>query len=301
MSRSRPRVVTIKVDGEERVLFYAEEDQDGDITITPRSGLHYAESNTHIPEPGSEIVERHFSIHMSSNSPTRINAITANTVLQDGRKLRRLHYTRAIKQQNQFASIMAKRCPDLREEMYRLTPRERLEIVSLDSYRPQHFQLLYQIFIGPAGIPFSIYGQWSINVREIPFRFFNLVVVWSFMSAFSSPVGSSLSLYTEKPEIIENMEDDEIRHFLVNIPNGFDPAGCVEFFYLVRSSLRTQYFRVIEKEIFKGNSDNKALIFSKIFAAFFKSARVDTQEFREHFLRCELAVPAGDLKKFFQS
>jgi hypothetical protein len=235
---------TIDIDETPRAIFSIQQRTSGDLTIVIKQGAYRTGSDTYkVLSPGHEIREHRISIHMSPESDDR-NAIVHTQALADGTKFRTYNFPRAIKATNKFAPVFIERCRDLsilRHVVKRAdTPRE-----SLGWYSPEHFQLIYGIFIGPSDRVFLTDPPRDtaniMNIMQLPIAAFRIVVVWSFLGLPSHETSNYKAFKTYPPEEIEAMLEPGKKFICNEMTNGFDEEGCAIMYWLKRQELLDQY------------------------------------------------------------
>jgi hypothetical protein len=191
---------TIKVAGQTRSLFSVIERGD-EITIGLKSpfGLSHAGPAGHPSETPNispaEIREHRFSIHPSHESLERVNVIKMTRILANGRKDFLRHYTRAIKNEDKFALIYARRCGRL--DAPEFIPKGKFKNLSLGTFDHSAFTLIYGIAVGPKTLKFELLDQFNgITILEHELKNMNLIVLWTFLNIPSQPFFFSVAPQT---------------------------------------------------------------------------------------------------------
>lgn len=237
MTASKNAHCLIKVNGCNRRLFTMVERPRLDLMISFQAmdvmGEGYGKEHE-----GKRIKLQKYSVHPSPDSPTRINAIKHEVVLEDGTVFTGEHYTRAIKQHGRFAYLATVWCPDLNRERYVYRKRALKRLV-LGAYDPALMTLQYAIFVGARGLKFAPVENTDFNYSSMDFELFRIVVLWSFAYAPSASAGIKTHGETVKPEDVS--ADDKERYD--RAVKGLDAMEAVTLFRSIRGSVYEHYLR----------------------------------------------------------
>ena len=188
---------TIQVNGKERVIFSASIRQSGDLTLIVRhnevaSGFMGVADKKVFDGP---IVSQRYSIHESPNSEEHNNCIVFTHELANGKRLRRYHYTKALKLYNNFTLVHFGLSQDLTHDSYDLRElgSDRL---SLGQYNPRSFKLNYAIFVSRKDQIASLPLGSAANVTYVDLGYFRLTIMWGFVSLPSFGRGYWLNIST---------------------------------------------------------------------------------------------------------
>lgn len=183
---------TIVVAGQPRSLFSIIERGD-EVTIGMKSpyivnrfGIADHPTETPTIEP-SEVREHRFSIHPSRESTKGINVIKMTRVLANGRKDFYRHYTKAIKSGDKFALFYTRRCGRLDRPNF--VPTGKFKNVTLGTYDPEIFTLIYGIAVAAKGLKFDpdLNNFTSMNILEMDFKNIRIIVLWTFLCMPARP------------------------------------------------------------------------------------------------------------------
>ena len=197
---------TIDVNGQPRTLFSVVERRN-DVTLVLKSAhfnarhgsavfLEYFPSNT-----SSKIIENRYSIHPSPSSDS-INVIKHTMVLANGDRIHNRNYTQVIKKKERFTLVYCRQCGNI--ALPRYAAQGKFTNVSLGSFEPQYFTLMYGVFVGASDAEFA--GQYEariLNVLQHKFDKIRIVVFWTFMNIASPPQWLTLFFSTIPPEKLE--------------------------------------------------------------------------------------------------
>jgi hypothetical protein len=248
---------TIVVAGQPRSLFSITERGD-EVTIglkspfgLDRAGLADHPTETPNIQP-SAIREHRFSIHPSHKSAKGISAIKMTRILANGRKDYSRHYTKVIKKGNKFALIYARRCGQLDRPEF--VPTGNFTNISLGTYDPAAFTLIYSIVIAAKGLKFDPAPNPNLaglNILETDFKNLRIIVLWTFVNIPSRPYFFSVAA-TTIPDIDFLMEGES---------HSKSVSCCLalltrSFLGIASTSIRAQSGRAIASARF-GNIDVK--------------------------------------------
>jgi hypothetical protein len=286
---ARASIFTIEVDGRPRKLFAIQQRASGDLTIIIKSARFLAEHGTyHVPNTTDAAIKvRRISIHRSPKSQTNISAIKFTSVRADGRVDIFRHYTRAARRRHVFAPLYLHRCSDLKDPRY-IVDGEADPKFSLGAYNPEHFQLIYQIFVGSALSEFRTYSKPDLNLIQIALGEFRVVVAWCFASGPSTSSGHTLGFQTLTPDQLRLIPGPETRREIEAIADGYDENKCVELFNYLRDTVMRTFFEYMANDT--PVTERIDMSHAESFVAFFRYPDLTTREFADHFRRFELSL-----------
>ena len=180
---------------------------------------------------GDPIREYRYSVHMSPASMTGINTIKLHHILRNGKAITAVQYTAAIKQTNNFSPIYVRQCSALSDAYYDIKAGERFDIV--DKFDSDAFVLVFGAFIASAGRTFLSHPSPDIALRQITFREFSLLLMWSFLTVPSHDA-SSFEHFVTKPCEAQT--------------HGHDENACIAIFRDARSRLRERFIERLNTE-----------------------------------------------------
>jgi hypothetical protein len=264
------RLAVLK-NGRPRCVLSIAEKRSGDLILNLRSSqlssIKAVPFGVDIPmsERGEPIRDYRYSVHMSSKSSSGVNTIKLHHLLTNGKYRTAIQYTSAIKRSDHFTLLYAKRCSRMDGPGYDLKKTK-------DAYCDlgtigDEFTLCFSVFVGSSSRPFYVpYGP-DFQCRQLIFKEFSLVVMYSFLS-------------------LPPHDNFGLSHAVT--PTGGDPspgyneAQCVSIFDHLRYQMKEQHIGAIE-------SQAPELVDAFMRAAiFFREARTDSREFREWSNRLKL-------------
>lgn len=265
---------TIDVDGEPRSLFRVVERRD-EVTLGLKSPVFNArqaaaKSALDVPEHGapSKVIEQRYQIHPSRESATGISAINQTMILANGKRIRYRHYTKVIKSRENFAFIYCRRCGRL--ERPELIPRGKFENISLGTFEPQNFTLIYAVLIGARDKEFiAQHRQTRIGIIQHPFNNLRIIVLWTFLNTRSHPIWMTAHLETIPPEILAPTDRD--------LADGLNPYECVRMFAEKARELTEDLFQSLDPLTKKDDMAE-----ARRTAAFFEVGSRQTKEYEIH-------------------
>jgi hypothetical protein len=270
------------IGGIPRAIFSIQQRASGDLTVVIRHGAFYTNGKTFQPNPADAVVEQRLSIHRSTQSKSDINSIVYTKRFRDGRKRRTLNYTSALKRDNSFSLLFSQRCQDLRAAIFDMKKSSE-KPVSLGSYNPQFFQLIFSIYAGRKERNFTTASEPDLRFLQVPIGLFNIVVVWSFVSLPSNITGNYAAFRTYKPEEIEVMTDPGLKAFLRMASGGFDEEISLIFFRDKRQRLLEMYFDSINNDF--PHMRQVVLPAMRSIASFFAEGDINNPDYKAHFAR----------------
>jgi len=213
---------------------------------------------------GTPVRELRYSIHTSPNSVFGTNTLKLTRVLENGEEPASLVlYTTAIKDGSGFVPLYGRYCSAMNDKGYDIDKMNaRFEFLGEISV---NFTLVFAVFIGPPNRKFNI-GPESFDtfqMRQLIFREFSLVFMWSFLSVTEQ--NSSWFLHLGTPAGGTPMP-------------GFDEGTCLLVFQDVRERLRQHLVGTLLKV-------SELAEFHRFISAstFFREARTGTPEFKVWF------------------
>lgn len=179
------------------------------------------------------------------------------------------HFTKAIKQNNQFAPLFLSRVANLSSDEYKITGGAR-HLISLGDIDANLFTLFFMVFIGPADRGFANDGSLSdTNILQHRFTLFNLVLVWSFLSIPSTDTGESVHLVTTK--FTESLSESE-KEFMRELAEGVDEVAGLALWDMFRDSRADAY-----RDLLKASSGPFKSIAAFDLARFFSKGQVSSE------------------------
>ena len=267
----------VDLDGHPRSLFSVVESGD-ETTLGLKSSSHNMKLGQGAPlsipiSNPTEILQQKYSIHPSPESEQGINVIKQTLLLADGRKIPYYHYTRAIKSGENFAFVFCRRCGQLEQPHYIARGTSH---ISLGSYDPTRFVLIYAVIVGAKETEFSHQSPIAVNVKQVVFNNLRLIVLWSFLSVPSHPSTFSAHISND-PRDPESWLGDSADE-------------CVRFFAKHAIDLREELFELQEK----AHPPEDMAIFRR-FGQFFQVGFTDTREYQNYWF-CLTRHPYYDVR-----
>lgn len=271
---SAPRThFIIRAAGEERLIFSAWEARSGDVYTTTKAGRKYRSPGT-LPTGDPEILDVHFSIHRSLDSPTG-NLITSRIERSDNTIERAHHFTNAIKSGQSFSYLMGRRCPNLNSSTFAFT-RNAGVYCSFGDYDPGNFSFLFGVFVGAGGKRFELQSD-RFNVIQKTFGSVELVVAWTYLNIFSTPSGFITRISTYNPKRPDDMPEGITVKQAEQLIAGYSSQRCVTFFDKDCASMRDEYVRTFWRDIAEDDLEHV-----KKSCAFLKSGWRTSPEYQEY-------------------
>lgn len=159
--------------------------------------------------------------------------------------------------------------------------------LSLGSYDPKVFELFYMVFVSSAERVFTTYGKYDFNLIQVRVGAFRIVVLWCFLSNFSTTTSNVIGLATARDEELPLLGPAS-RELAEDIANGFEEDDCIGTFKALREHAVKIYIETIENDTLPSERTDLSHIIPLM--AFFRSPDINSQEFREHFQRFELSL-----------
>lgn len=235
MTNVKSRVVRVSLCvPDERCIVKCEEQINEDVTLAFREGDHHRADGTLIGVASDDKLHGHplrqmtkISLHTSDRSG-EVSTFMLTRYLPDGNE-RTPHITTAVRECGKYAFLICRRISSLDLPLYDL--RKQGRNVVLAKYDPKNFTCILAIFVGAPGM--GVDSAWTSNtarcrVKQIAFKRFSLIFVWSFIPWFSHQ--SSHTLYSESREDI-------------GPTRGRNPQECVELFDSLRVAQREEFAR----------------------------------------------------------
>lgn len=182
-------------------------------------------------------------------------------LLADKRVIPYYHYTRAIKSGKDFAFLFCRRCGELNRPEFVARGTSH---ISLGSYDPTRFVLIYAVLVGARETEFSHQIPMAVNVKQVVFNNLSLVVLWSFLSVPTHPSFFSVHISNDPKD-----------------PKSWigDPADqCVRLYAKHAMDLREELFELQEKV----HPPEHMAIFRRV-GEFFRVGSTDTKEYQNHW------------------
>jgi len=172
----------ISADGANRELFFiAESDTTGELKIFFRRALYSNFNNKGDGVPAGKLIsEQRLSVHTSRDSALGINTIKRTYRVGESLNTGVL-YTKAIKNKSGFALLLSRSCPHLGQAHYVPKESKNSQVVSLGSYNPKLFVLIYSVFVCHPDLEFNWYGADGVCYTQHRFGKFRIVLMWSFL------------------------------------------------------------------------------------------------------------------------
>jgi len=218
-------------------LFSVMERRNGDLVISLNTAEFYRKIGSNLSGDDPKINNQKYSVHRSLKSPTNINAIVHTLNFDNGEEKRTSHYTKAIKQNNNFAPILLVRCPDLSATRY-LTNNDRC-IITLDDYHHSS-SLYYNLVIGPLDFSFDEYCEDDINFRTINFTHFSLSILWSYDHLLPNHTGAKAHALTFPDE-----NSPQMLNTIYQLENGLSAIEIIDQFRRIRGLLHFEFASLI--------------------------------------------------------
>jgi len=231
----------IRVNGLPRTLFsVSERKPSGDLVIRIKTGTFYG-----VGELTEKIQEQRYSVHVSNDSRSGINAIKQTILLDSGRAIITRQYTKAMKRGNRFAALFTSLVPDLSPDKY-LTDTSPRSVIDLGSYDPDAFVLIYMLVISNRDREFSAPPGFQANITHIEFSEFRITVLWSFAIGPSASFGWKRHALTIPPEYFSAIAEGAIDESDL----GYDEALCAAIYagerQILFGSMTNQILSIME-------------------------------------------------------
>jgi hypothetical protein len=293
----RNAIFTIDVASQPRSLFSVQERATGDLTLILKNNLGLADEGSYERLPEAEILELRYSLHRSDESPTGVNVLKRTMITADGRRSYVRNHTRAVKKAKRFTLMHSQRTMDLSDPQYILR-KNRGKLFSLGSYDPRIFQLFFQISVGPAEREFTYFKlSDDLNLMQIPFSSFRLVVMWCFLTLPSDVTASWQSYETKTDAELAAMTPEE-RAIFDWFPDGVDEHDAIDGFRTVRRVIREWHFMAMARDWSEELRERGLPVVTTIGGAFCREGRSSSVDFLEHARRCSLIFEKEDADLF---
>lgn len=223
----KPTIFSASADGKERVLFSIQERASGDLTLILKHAEWDIPQQGDAPTDEDRLIEERFSVHRSPNSQT-VNAIKYTKIRKDGTRGITRHYSRAIKISNQFAPLLIRRSGNMAAPRYDMPNRSKF--YSLGPFTTEHAQPIYMVLVGPPFLRFSFpyMGGHNINMMQVPFTHFTIVVIWQFLFFAGAESSSALIFKTFSDSEIAAVPDEAFA--MMYMSHGISDAQALEVF-----------------------------------------------------------------------
>lgn len=279
-------------EGKPRAILSVGERKSGDLVLSLRPGHTLRPPGRPLNRQGPHlpILEHRYSVHKSPDS-NGLNTIKQTMELANGQVRALYNFTAAIKRNNLFAPILARRCSHFFGRAYDFNPKRGRNFV-LAQIDASRFSLVFAVFVGAKDRLFALpYVPTNFQVAQLPLSEFRLVIIWSFL-AISAHESSTFVFVRSMPESTGYKE-------------GADETGCVQLFDRWRVQLKTELIQLLRAQGRTEHSTSSEYLSSVALAPIFS----DAPYFREGILAPEYLawvqslLPRGllsmeDLKKF---
>jgi hypothetical protein len=223
---SETRVCVI-VDNTPRKLFSIIERSNGDLTIPFKVAKDYIDYSDLKASDNSEYNTQKYSVHMSLKSPQNINVLKHTLELRDGREICTRHYTKALKQTNNYAVLFSRRAPDLSLDRYITTSDGHNIFIS--EANAKESTLYYMIFVCNNNTDI-IWPVSDIGVRYLFFSHFRIVILWSFAFVLPFHKGEYSHFITFDKNKCSKQEFNITEY----IEHGLPPNKAIDLFCQIR-------------------------------------------------------------------
>jgi hypothetical protein len=160
VAKEKSTVFTVSAIGTgPRVLFYVKEDDNGETILTFNRGKRFRNAGSPglpaiVARPEAEYLSSKVSIHASKRSE-KLTLLHLNMRRDDGVWHNGYALTDAIKAGSSFSVLFYRRSSDMRTPSY--APKRPLKsYVSIGSYRPSAFELLFIVFVSAPSVPLRL-------------------------------------------------------------------------------------------------------------------------------------------------
>jgi|SRR5579859_570433 len=226
MASKSVRFAVIK-NGRPRCVLTVAENSRGDLTLGLRANPIGRPSDD--PKGRVAVLDYRYSVHVSPESKLGVNTIMLTRVLANGDTLRGVHYAVGIKSGDGFAPIYGNRCDNLDGAWHDIKKAIR-NLVSLGEIEDL-LSLVFMVSVGPRDRAFNLIAGHNYDFKQVKFREFSIVILWSFLSIYAHPSGSMTHILTEGGPAPVLGETDIVRRF-----------------YFVRERLRRTFINNLRSE-----------------------------------------------------
>jgi hypothetical protein len=202
-------------------LFSVAERKGGDLGIYIKAEDCYG-----VGENLPKILHQRYSIHMSGESSSGINAIKQTIALDNGETISTQNYATAVKRDNDFAFAFSSMAPSLEHDKYISTSASKA-VIDLGVYDPNRFSLIYAVFVSSARRKFRVPPRPAdFSVEQLAFKEFRLTVIWGFALFPSLNIGWRTHGQTIPPEVIP----EDLKEVMAPHAKGHEEIDCVNHF-----------------------------------------------------------------------
>jgi hypothetical protein len=263
---SRVIRVEIRADNLPVKLFAVKEGGLGDLKIVLRARVGYAPSGTIPSSTNTRFLQHRISVHASRNSTENINTIKRTGILEGGRKLRQMTFTQSLRTENLFVPLFVDVCSYLRP--HKPPGKQKGRCVSLGSYHPHAFRLIYFVLVGKTGSNFDKENE-TTSRESFECRLFKLVILWTFLRLPSDQIGAMMNVGSESTE--EYVGDDPKTRSEGGFPAGMSADEAVECFERIKAALREHLLNQFSSSLTIYPSETQ-------FAHFTRSGLIDEKD-----------------------
>lgn len=218
----KPTSFSITTQGAARLLFTVQERTSGDLTVIIQPPEFDGDAKT----DDSRLTGQRFSIHLSKSSRSK-NVIKHTLTRKDGIVRNSRNYTAAIKEWSRFSAVFFRRTGSLEADR-NILKKSGGRVVSLGTFDSEYFQLVYLILVGKRTRIFVPPPDTNVNILSTPFKNFNVIVLWQFMTMGSSYTSDDMIPKTFSDEELKNAGDEETA--MRNMASGVDEDGALHMF-----------------------------------------------------------------------
>jgi hypothetical protein len=264
---------TIKTDGERRVFLSISERASGDVTVI----LKHADYHMGVASNPDELIRtQRYSLHVSPKS-LDYSTVKHTIELDNGRRLTSAHVTSVVKGDvGRFAILFQRLVPDLRNDKYRIGIHDKAKICNLGEYDPANFTFSHALIIGSPSHEFPTLGG-DFNITQRVFGKFRLVVLWSFLTLPSAPIGRLVHNLTVPPELAGNTE---LEQQMKNLMDGVDARECINLYSVHRMVLTQNWLSAVGSGL--PDKDRKQLNTMAATATYVRVPSLSTSEMQAH-------------------
>lgn len=230
------------VNDQPRALFSVLEATSGDLRVILKSGGLIGDKEIR-PTAIVPVLQDRFSIHRSLESPTGINQIKYTFTAEGRRNEPTSHFTRAIKQTNRFAPLLAARASNLSGTPY--DPAPATLQVSLGKYPAGMATMFYSIWVAARDRVFAEPPKGArTRVIQHAFQSFRLVVMTGtvFLPANGHTVRQIAKTFAPETAVASVAEQTQ------ELADGYDEPGAILVNEQRRRYLFDHYADFIQRE-----------------------------------------------------
>jgi hypothetical protein len=233
MSKQRLRY-TIEVGGQARKILSVSHQSTGLIFDHKPAWWHRAKPGS--PDVVGRVEFDRATFHHSHRSP--IGNLITRTSPRSGSLNRHTQFTLALKTNNNFAPLIARRFPNLSD--WGSAPAGPNDI-SLGELDPVNFSLVTCLYIGNRDRIFSIHDEYlaeGVNVSEVTIADYKILLLYTFYAIQSIDFGTQRFYFTDQPK---NLKDESHRKQNNFIMQGFDDYNVLEDFFRTETLFRREF------------------------------------------------------------